>query len=411
MDSPARHRASRQGASSLRTSGPRTSRHGADVIVVGAGIIGLACARELAARGHSVIVLERSRPGNGASYAAAGMLAPLAEVPEAGPFFDACRDSRDQWCTYAPDLAEETGMALDYDTEGTILVDDPAVLSCFRAAATALGEAFEDLDRSTLTAHLPGLAPELESGLLMPAEHRIDNRAVCRALEASLARRGVSVLGGCAVRDIRATQHGSVPGAVVEGDGWRYEADHVVVAAGAWSGEIALADLVGGEGNGSAEAQPTRVRPVRGEMLAYGAVSWPFQGSVRSAHCYAVRRAGGGLLVGATVDEAGFDDRTTPQGQRELLDGIARLFPALVDKPVLASWSGLRPGTPDGLPHVGPLAGRSVWAATGHYRNGILLAPWTAHWLTRALEGDLEARQMLMPFTPERASRTSLACS
>lgn len=392
------------------------SHQAADVVVVGAGILGLACARALAQRGHSVIVLERHRPGGGASYAAAGMLAPLAEVPEPGPFFRACRDSRDLWRAFAAELAAETGMALDYDTQGTVLVDDPAVLDCFQAAATTLGEPVEELDRTALESLLPDLAPGLESGLLMPSEHRVDNRAVCHALEASLARRGVSVHGGRQVRTIHAGTDTDGRGIAVEGDGWRYEADRVLITAGAWSGQITLGgshtSVVGSSSDAdSLDVQSVAVRPVRGEMLAYGDITWPFTGSVRSAHCYAVRRAGGGLIVGATIDEAGFADRTTPHGQRELLDGIERLFPTLTHRPVLASWSGLRPGTPDGLPHIGPVAGGGVWAATGHYRNGILLAPWTAYWLARALEGDTEAQRVLAPFAPTRTRSPSMACS
>jgi glycine oxidase len=367
----------------------RFTRERPDVIVIGAGIVGLTCARTLADHGRSVVVLDRHRPGSGASYAAAGMLAPLAEVPEPGPFFDACRDSRDQWRDFAAELSAETGVDLDYDTSGAVLVDDPAVVSCFQAAASSLGEPSECLDRASLESLLPGLAPSFDTGLLMPGEHRISNRAVCRALEQALAQRGVSIHDGRAVRGIRVCgSHVSV-----EGDDWQLDSACAVIAAGAWSGRVVLHD---------SRAEPLPVRPVRGEMLRFGGISWPHTGSVRSAHCYAVRRAGGGLLVGATVDEVGFDDRTTSRGQRELLDGVERLFPRLAGRRVVASWSGLRPATIDGLPYIGQIADSPIWLATGHHRNGILLAPWTAHWLARAIEDDLPAQRTLTPFSPTR---------
>lgn len=356
-----------------------------DVIVIGGGIIGLSIARSLARRGADVEVLERGRPGHESSWAAAGMLAPLAEVPEPGPFFDACRASRDAWHHWAPDLEEETGIDLDYDRSGSLFVDPrPAMIRRFETAAKSLGEPCMRVDPEALHTLVPDLDPAIRSALLLTGEHRIDNRAVCRALVRGLERRRVPVLGGCRVESIR-TRRLEVE---VAGPGFERAAARVVIAAGSWSGRFAGAPWL-------------PVRPVRGQMLALEGISWPFIGSVRTADAYAVRR-GRGVVIGATVEEAGYDASTTEAG-REVLVGITRrLFPGLATSPPVSYWSGLRPGTPDDRPLIGPLERDRLWVATGHYRNGILLAPWTAETLADAITGDPSSRDALAPFLPGR---------
>jgi glycine oxidase len=178
-------------------------------------------------------------------------------------------------------------------------------------------------------------------------------------------------------------------GVLVKGKKGTREAARLVLAAGAWSGRIP-----------GLPALP--VRPVRGQMALLGGVQWPWQGSVRGLHAYAVRRGLTGLLIGSTVEEAGFDAHPTLAGIEDLLSFARRTFPGLAGARLETVWAGLRPGTPDDLPILGPLPGwPAVLAATGHFRNGILRAPWTAREVVRMLgEGGTDAA--VSPFSPAR---------
>lgn len=451
-----------------------------DVLILGGGLIGLSCARALAREGLRVKVIERSEPGREASRAAAGMLAPLAEVPEPGPFFEACRASRDLWGPFVRDLEEESGRPVDYDDEGALvpaLSGQEELLERLERAAGELGEPAERLGPEELVERLPGIRGELGGGLRLPGEHRVHNGEAVRAAAAAARASGVEIVtgrealkvetlpGGVRVRGALGRVLGAIPelgpdlerqagdpalagtaveGSAVEsglstsavaarergtaapapppgetwtpehrvgaGDGggergrgeaggerpagndmpgtWTEEAGTVVVALGAWSSRLA-------------GVPPLPVRPVRGQMLALDGVGWRFAGTVRGTTLYAVRRRPSELVVGATEEEAGFSTHTTAAGIGRLLDFVRDLFPGLAQRPLTRFWAGLRPGTPDGLPILGALGSERVLAATGHYRNGILLAPWTAERIAEAVtSGSVPAD--LAPFTPDR---------
>jgi glycine oxidase len=362
-------------------SGPR-------VLVVGAGIIGLACARELARFGARVEVVERRHSGAEASSAAAGMLSPLAEAPGPGPFFDACRAARDAWAFFRVELEEESGLDVDYDDSGALLAaidaGDEEELWRIQQAARQLGEPAEEADLAEVRERVPALSPKARRVLLLRGEHRVDNVKVCAALARATERAGATLSTGCEVQRVEA----GASGVRVEGSGWRREADALVLAAGAWS-----ARLPG--------LPPLPVRPVRGQMLLLGGVDWAWKGIVRGPHHYTVRRGLTGLLVGSTVEEAGFACHTTVEGLEQLFSFTHSLLPGLAGARVETNWAGLRPGTPDDLPLIGRLGALPVVAATGHYRNGILLAPWTARQVASiVLDGETapEAR----PFSPDR---------
>lgn len=364
-----------------------------DVLILGGGIIGLACARELARAGHRVEVLERLEAGAEASLAAAGMLAPLSESPVPGPFLEACQASRDLWVSWVPALEDEAGVALDYDTHGALRIalgaEEERGLDAFAAAAEELGERVEEIDAATLRRWVPDIAPEARRALRILGDHRIDNIQACAALKVSAARQGVVLTYGFEAVEVEAGGSGV---RVTGKGGETRKAGVLVLAAGAWSGQIpGLPHLP--------------VRPVRGQMLLLGGVEWPWKGSVRGPHAYAVRRGSTGLLVGATVEEAGFVAHTTVGGVQSLLAFTRRTFPGLEDAWLETSWAGLRPGTPDGLPILGFLPGSPVLAATGHFRNGVLLAPWTARQVAALLAaGPAGAPPVeLAPFSPARA--------
>jgi glycine oxidase len=364
-------------------------RRNPDVLVLGAGLVGLAVARALARRGVAVEVLEPRRAGAGSSSAGAGLLAPISDWDSVAGAIEVLRLARDGWRGWLDEVVAESGAEVEYDASGGFLValdeDELGALQAERAIAAAAGEAIRDVAVESVRAVVPDLAPSALAALHLPGEHKVDNVAATAALATACRRAGVVVTEQLAVDRVEV----EAGGVRVLGPAGERSAASLVVAAGAWSGSIA-------------GLAPLPVRPVRGQMLRLEGVPWPWRGSVRGVHDYVVRRGASSLLVGATVEEAGFEERPTVAGLAGLLGFARRLFPGLAPAPVSAIWAGLRPGSPDGLPLIGPLDDERVVAACGHYRNGILLAPWTGD----AVAGWLVDRAGIDPrFAPDRFGR------
>jgi glycine oxidase len=364
-----------------------------DVLVLGGGIIGLTAARELALRKLRVEVVERQPEGEDgaeASLAAGGMLSPVNPDTLPGPFADVALASRDLWPGLVAALESDTGIDLDFDRSGALLVavedGDLDFVTQMAAAARGVGETVEEVDFAELHRLVPDLAPDVRRALLLHGEYRVDNVRVIAALRRELAGHGVVVHPSSEAQRIEIRQpEGTV---LVSGHHWRKESGFVVVAAGAWSGRI--------EG-----LPPLPIRPVRGQMLRLEGARWPFGGSVRCGDSYGVRRGPAGLVVGSTAEEAGFAKHNTVDGIEALLAKVRRLFPGLGGAHLDRIWAGLRPAAPDGLPVIGWLPGLPVLVATGHFRNGILLAPWTAqHLVDLAVSGD--RRREVPAFSPSR---------
>lgn len=383
-----------------------------DIVIIGGGIIGLSLAIELRKRGATVLVVERGEPGREASHAAGGMLVdfPL-ETPQA--LQSLAKASARMYPEFAHELELESGMKVDLRDHGTILFPAEEHLchpqfSDPRIRAGALSPAdleqhepalrkidFEDDDELELCKKelkldlSPGEIGDWFKSVVRPAlflkERSVDPRALTAAAFKTAKNRGVDFSSGDAVTAVNLSD-GSVMGVTTIKTS--FLAPKVVNCAGAWSGQI------------SPHALPTR--PVKGQMLCLAMPSRTLlKHVIRSPQAYLIPRSDGRLLVGATLEETGFDKRTDPSTIQRLHRAALRLVPKLKDARILEDWAGLRPGTPDALPILGTTPATGYYVATGHFRNGILLAPVTAHIMADVIEGR-EPVHDLTPFSPAR---------
>lgn len=342
-----------------------------DVVVIGGGVIGLASAWQAGQAGLSAVVVD-PEPGRGAAWAAAGMLAPVAEATfREAPLLRANLASQRRWPAFAAALEEASGQEIGYRECGTIVVardrDDAAELDRLLAFRQELGLPVTRLLGRELRRREPGLAVGVRVGLDCPGDHQVDNRAVVRALEVAAQRAGARLVRQRATA-VRVDQ-GRATGVRLE-DGSEIAAGAVVLAAGAASSGL--------DGLG-AWAPP--VRPVKGQLLHLRVPEGhpPLaERVVRGLDAYIVPRADGRVVVGATVEERGFDRRVTAEGVYELLRDAYELLPGVLECELVEATTGLRPGTPDNAPIIGRAGEGGLVVATGHYRNGMLLTPLTA---------------------------------
>ncbi|HEX6560239.1 MAG TPA: glycine oxidase ThiO [Longimicrobiales bacterium] len=350
--------------------------NGKRVIVAGGGLIGCAVAWRLAQRGAKVRVIESARPGAGASSAAAGMLAPLIEAHH-----DALRVLSARSIARFPGFVEELREASSIDAElqlsGKVDVAfDDQQFDVLRARyGDQLPEGVRELTGDEARGVEPHVAEQATRAVFSAADGSVDNRKLMRASWLAASHAGAEFRTGSSVREVVCGRSGFE--AVHLSTGERIEGDAVVVCAGAWSSSIRGLPL------------PLPVFPVRGQMVALELVPRVLQHIVMTMRCYIVPRTDGRVLVGSTVERAGFDPRTTASGIAHLLNAALEAVPALADANLVDSWAGLRPGTSDELPILGadPRA-PGVFYATGHYRNGILLAPITADAVAAAVMED-----------------------
>jgi glycine oxidase len=348
------------------------------VAVVGAGIVGLACAWRAAQRGLSVVVVDRGAAGSGASSAAAGMLAPVTEA-EFGEeaLLRLNLAGAAAWPAFAAELAERSGLATGYRECGALVVatdrDDLDEVRRLHAFQRSLGLDAEWLGGRDCRRLEPGLSPRVGGGVLAPHDHQTDPRATLAALRAALEHEGGTVVEGVEVSDLG-----------------ELRAEHVVVAAGAWSASLAP------------DAPP--VRPVKGQILRLRGSGLASR-IVRTPRCYVVPRDGGEVVIGATVEERGFDSAVTAGGVHRLLEAAWEALPDIEERELVETAASFRPGTPDNAPVVGRIdPDGPVWA-TGHHRNGILLAPITATAVAALLTGG-EPPGELAAFAPDRFARS-----
>jgi glycine oxidase len=350
-----------------------TEQRDFDAIFVGGGVIGLACAWRAAQRGAHVVVLERAEPPAGATNVAAGMLAPVGELAFGEPrLLEMTLASSHLYPDFVAELEAASGEATGYAAQGALHValdrDEAAELRRVHDLQRSLGLEAEWLPPRRCRQLEPGLTPSFNGGVHAPGEAAIDPRALTRALQAALAAAGVQVRTGTEVVD--GVFAGERLTGVRTAGGEELRADAVVLATGAWAGRTEWLP----------EAARPPVRPVKGEVLELRSRdgSAPCGRIVASERVYLVPRPDGRLIVGATSEEQGFDTAVTAGGVHELLREAYRLLPDVAELELVGAIAGLRPGTPDNLPLIGPGAIGGLLLATGHYRNGILLAPLTA---------------------------------
>lgn len=378
---------------------------GPDVVIVGGGVIGLATAWRAAGRGLRVSLVDPD-PGSGASRVAAGMLAPVTEVHYGEERLLALTlASAARYPDFVAELAEASGRDPGYRACGTLAValdaDDRAALDELAAFQASLGLAIERLTGRECRRLEPMLAPSVRGGVLVEGDHQVDPRRLVPALLAAVERTGVTLCRAAAAEIAVAADR--VAG-VRLADGTEIAADVVVLAAGCRSAAIA----------GLPEHVVPPVRPVKGQILRlHGDPRHPFlgrtvRGLVAGSPVYVVPRADGEIVLGATMEEQGYDERVTAGGVYELLRDAHLVLPGISELPLVETAAGLRPGTPDNAPLIGPAQLPGLVLATGHHRNGILLTPVTADAVAELLAtGALP--DLAAPFAPDRFTRLGAA--
>jgi len=369
-----------------------------DVIVVGGGVVGASSAWRLAQSGRRVLLLERRKIGSEASGAAAGMLGAQLEVGSPGPFYHLCIESRNKYPNFAEALLDETGIDVQLVQNGILRLaynsGEVNELEKQRAWQTEVGCRAQWWNEDTLTAAEPTLAASL-GALLLPDDGNLSAPLLTQALGVA-AVRNVEVMEDTEVQRITPSAQQVRVDTVLAS----YVAEHVVIAAGAWA-KVFLSQV----------GVASHIYPVKGQMMAIR----PRHGmrlhhTVFSRHAYLVPKRDGTIVVGATEDHhAGFNRDVTVGNMAFLTSALERMAPGLNDSIVVRSWTGLRPGSPTGLPLIGPVPGTDrVILAAGHFRNGILLAPITAEMILKVLSREVwpEVWRAFLPTVSDLRART-----
>jgi glycine oxidase len=365
------------------------------VVIIGAGVVGLGIAWRLAGRAE-VLLFDRAKAGAGASHAAAGMLAACCEAePGEEALVALGRDSQARWPGFADELLQASGVDVELRREGTLVLaltaDDQAALVHQLDYQQKLGLPLQWLSAAATRAKEPHLAGKIAGAVFSPEDHQVDNRKLAAALRIAAEAVGAKIHEHQPVKEI-AVQGGRATGVMLE-DGTRVAADRVVLAAGAWSRTIA----------GLPPDRRPPVRPVKGQMLALRMdASAPLLAHVLWAPgAYLVPRRDGRLVIGGTVEEKGFDETITAGGMLTLLEAAWRAIPAVEELPIDEIWVGHRPGSRDDAPILGRAPLEDLFYATGHHRNGILLAPVTADAMAKLILDDV-VEPAIKPFGLER---------
>jgi glycine oxidase len=363
----------------------------ADVVIIGGGVIGLTIARALVQRGvRDVCLVERSALGTEASFAAGGILAPQAEANARDEFFElACR-SRELYPGFAAALGEETGVDVELDSTGTLYValtdKDFEEIEKRCEWQSRAGLALEKLNPAQARELEPCISESVRGALRFPQDIQVENRRLLSALVNSVNKLGVAILTETNVESV-SVESERITG--VQTSRGFVSCHAVVVAAGTWSSTIEY-------------ARTPKIEPVRGQMICFDAKPQLTRHVIYSPRGYLVPRHDGRLIAGSTSENAGFNKQVTAGGISHILANAHEISPKISALPIVDTWSGLRPRAPDGLPVLGPCGEiDGLFYATGHYRNGILLAPVTGELIADAVVAG-RISPLLAAFSPNR---------
>lgn len=364
-----------------------------EIAVVGGGIIGCTIANELAAEGKNVVVVERGQLCAEASWAAAGMLAPYAETVHGLKecMHNLMLTSHKMYPEFVAKLEKDTGIDVGLQRQGSLLLaldyPETKMLAGLFERSNQNGYSAEALTTAEIHIRQPELVSSVEAGLYFPHDCHVRARLLGRAVISSAQKKGVQFKTGVPITAFRIKDN-HITG--IETATGVISAESFVLAAGAWSGGLL-----------AASEQMLPVRPIRGQMVQLQVQTQFINQLTHSGNCYLVPWPDGRLLVGATMENVGFDKAVTAGGLNHLLTAATKVFPKLSDAPVKQSWAGLRPDTRDNMPIIGRGHLENLIIATGHFRNGILLAPVTAKLVLQILK-DETSLMPLIDFSPSR---------
>jgi glycine oxidase len=365
-----------------------------DVVIVGGGVIGLSLAYQLASEGASVTVLERGQIGQEASTAGAGILSPQAEMEESSALTELCLASRNLYKGFVDGLVAKTGIDIEFSQTGLLYVGfcEQAEQELERRChwQKELGLPIQKLSPSEAFQLEKNLAPNVSTALFFPEEAHLDNVKLMEALRVACTQMAVRLATGC-------------QGIAVESDGQRvrgiestsgfWSTGTVIIAAGSWSGMVTTPLLY-----------PVPIRPARGQMVAVTSPVPFLSRPIYSHRGYLVPRKDGRILLGSTVEWAGYNKSVTVDGLRQILSAAVEIFPGIRTLPFSGCWAGFRPHCEDGNPVLGATEIPGLFFATGHFRNGLLLAPITARLLSDIIMKGRSSK-LLEAFRPLRLKK------
>lgn len=363
-----------------------------DVLIIGAGVIGLSIARELRKKSVAKItVVDKGQAGHEASWAAAGMLAPQGETDRIDDFYRLCAEARNMYPRFAAELKDETDIDIELDRRGTLYLaftdhDAAEIRSRFTWQRSA-GLTVEALTAEECRNAEPLISESVREGLFLPNDWQVENRKLIAALVEFARRNDIEVIENIRIKNLSAN------GDAISEDGRTFSAGQVTVATGAWTSLIKIGE----------KPLPGNVKPIRGQMICYKQATRKFERVICSPRGYIVPRTDGRILAGATVEDVGFDSANTDEGLKMLRKNAEEISPFLEYIEIADQWAGLRPFAADGSPVLGPQSqGENIFIATAHYRNGILLAPITAKIVAEAIVDDRHS-EFLETFGPQRS--------
>lgn len=370
----------------------------ARVVIIGGGIIGSLTAWRLKQQGMQPVIIEKGRFGSESSWAGAGILCPIQPWLYPDDFTRLVNASLALYPSLQDELKARCGMSVEWEQSGLLLPFFPDDRSQHRQAALDWSVRFnwpvEEMDAASAKREEPLMAADTDGALLWPDVAQVRNPRLLQAVHKVLAQEGVEILEQTEV--IGLLQTGEQVDGVRLADGKRIHADAVLLAAGSWSGEL-----------GKALGLSVPVQPVKGQIVLLNSEPGRLRHIVKHDRAYFVPRRDGRILVGASMEMVGFKPGNSVAEVHALLNALTRILPGLADTTIERQWMGFRPGSPDGLPFLGPVPGRpGLWVASGHYRNGVALAPITAEIMSRWIKGEPPELNMTH-FLPDRRVRES----